>query len=103
MCPFDADGILCENKLGIKNAAFGGDSFLSHKLYDKTKISIEFKAKTLSTSGVIFYANSDSSYMSLYIEHGHLKFRFSCGFQSMLLSELKNPVNNGYEMKIKAE
>lgn len=103
MCPFDTDGLICENKLGIKNAAFNGDSFLSHRLHDKSKISVEFRAKTLSNGGVIFYANTDASYMSLYIEHGHLKFRFSCGFQSMLLTELKNTVNNGYIMKIKAE
>lgn len=103
ICPFDADGLLCEKHLGIRNAAFTGRSFLSHRLLNMTHTSVEFKAKTLASSGLIFYANSENSYMALYIENSHLKFKFSCGFQTMLLSEVEVPVNNGYEMLVKAE
>lgn len=39
-------------------------------------------------------------YMQLCIKSGLLMFKFSCGFQTMLLSELKNFVNKGYPMKI---
>lgn len=102
VCPFDAEGPFCEINLGIKNAAFGGDSFLSHRLANRTNISFEFKAKTLSSDGLVFYVNVDSVYMMLYLEEGYLMFKFSCGYQTMLLSELEIPVNNGFDMHIKA-
>lgn len=41
--------------------------------------------------------------MTLYILDGLLKFQFSCGIQTMVLSELRIMVNNGYEMKILAQ
>lgn len=66
-------------------------------------MTIELEAKTLATKGLIFYSNTDSTYMVLYIENGHLKFKFSCGYQTMLLSELKVPVSNGDLIKIKAK
>lgn len=40
--------------------------------------------------------------MILFVQNGQLKFQFSCGFQTMLLSELEVPVNTGYEISIKA-
>lgn len=40
------------------------------------------------------------AYMKLYMSSGLLKFEFSCGYQTMLLSELKTYVNRGYLMKI---
>ncbi|RZC32093.1 eyes shut [Asbolus verrucosus] len=103
ICPFDTDGKLCEIKLGVQKAAFTGNSYLKHRLPDISNISIELDAKTLSNKGLLFYSNIDSTYMVLYIENGHLKFKFSCGYQTMLLSELKVPVNNGDLMKIKAK
>ncbi|KAK9747245.1 hypothetical protein QE152_g5481 [Popillia japonica] len=103
VCPFDADGLFCEKHMGIRNAAFSGRSFLTHQLRNLTHTSVEFKAKTLASSGLIFYTNSENSYMALYIENGHLKFKFSCGFQTMLLSEVEVPVNNGHDMLVKAE
>ncbi|KAJ3655012.1 hypothetical protein Zmor_014159 [Zophobas morio] len=103
VCSFDTEGTLCETKLGVNNAAFTGDSYLKHRLSDSTNITIELEAKTLSTKGLLFYVNTDSTYMVLYIENGHLKFKFSCGYQTMLLSELKVPVSNGDLMKIKAK
>lgn len=39
-------------------------------------------------------------YMQLHMVSGLLKFKFSCGYQTMLLSELKTFVNKGYLMKI---
>lgn len=39
-------------------------------------------------------------YMQLYMINGLLKFKFSCGYQTMLLSELNTYVNKGYLMKI---
>lgn len=103
MCPFDAEGILCEVKLGIKRAAFNGHSHLSHKLPKTTKLEIEHSAKTLSSGGVLFYANMENTYMILFVQNGQLKFQFSCGFQTMLLSELKIPVNTGFDMTIRAK
>nr|XP_022918881.1 protein eyes shut [Onthophagus taurus]XP_022918882.1 protein eyes shut [Onthophagus taurus]XP_022918883.1 protein eyes shut [Onthophagus taurus] len=103
VCPFDTDGLLCEKHLGIRNAAFNGKSFLTHRLFNQSQASISFKVKTLATSGLIFYTNIENSYIALYLEEGHLKFKFSCGFQTMLLSEVEVPVNNGYDMDIKTE
>lgn len=102
ICPFDAEGPFCEIHLGIKTAAFGGDSFLSHRLINHTNILFDFKAKTLSSDGLLFYSNVDSVYTMLYLENGYLMFKFSCGFQTMLLSELERPVNNGFDMYIKS-
>ncbi|KAG6443975.1 hypothetical protein O3G_MSEX003148 [Manduca sexta] len=39
-------------------------------------------------------------YTQLYLNAGLLKFKFSCGYQTMLLSELKTFVNKGYPMQI---
>nr|XP_015835340.1 PREDICTED: protein eyes shut isoform X1 [Tribolium castaneum]XP_015835341.1 PREDICTED: protein eyes shut isoform X1 [Tribolium castaneum] len=103
LCPFHTEGDFCELKMGVQKAAFTGQSYLKHRLPDSTNISIELDAKTLSSKGLLFYSNTDSTYMVLYIENGHLKFKFSCGYQTMLLSELKVPVNNGDLMKIKAK
>ncbi|XP_066258765.1 protein eyes shut [Euwallacea similis] len=102
VCPFDAEGDFCETKLGIRNAAFTGNSYLSHLLPQNDNISLEFEAKTLSNQGLLFYTHSSSTYMALYVMDGFLMFKFSCGYQTMLLSELKVPVNNGYSMNVKA-
>lgn len=40
--------------------------------------------------------------MTLFIKDGFLAFKFSCGYQTMLLSELKVPVNDGWTMNVKA-
>uniref|UniRef100_A0A6P7FAR9 Protein eyes shut n=1 Tax=Diabrotica virgifera virgifera TaxID=50390 RepID=A0A6P7FAR9_DIAVI len=103
LCNFDYEGAFCESKLGVKRAAFGGNSYLSHKLHVSTyHLDVEFVAKTMANDGIIFFSNVDSPHMALYMENGFLKFKFSCGYQTMLLSELKVPVNNGYNMNIKA-
>ncbi|XP_074032841.1 eyes shut isoform X2 [Leptinotarsa decemlineata] len=103
VCPFDYEGMYCEVKLGIKKAAFNGHSYLSHRLLsDSYRISLEFEAMTMANDGLLFFCNIDLPHMALYMENGYLKFRFSCGYQTMLLSELKVPVNEGYTMNIKA-
>ncbi|KAJ8974428.1 hypothetical protein NQ317_019280 [Molorchus minor] len=103
VCPFDTEGIFCETKLGIIISAFSGGSYLAHRLLNLSHIVLEFEAKTMANNGILFYSNVDTTYMALYMQEGFLKFRFSCGYQTMLLSEVKVPVNNGYNMNIKAE
>lgn len=102
MCPFDAEGPLCATKLGIKKAAFTGHSFLAHRLSDGQNISVELEAKTLFSTGLIFHVHMDQTFMALYLEDGFLMFKFSCGYQTMLLSELKVPINNGFWINVKA-
>ncbi|CAH1098434.1 unnamed protein product [Psylliodes chrysocephalus] len=103
LCPFDYEGLVCEIKLGVRKAAFGGNSYLSHRLHVSSyHLSVEFETKTMASDGMLFFSNIDSQYMALYMENGFLKFKFSCGYQTMLLSELKIPVNNGFTMNIKA-
>lgn len=103
ICQYDAEGPRCEITLGIRNAAFGGDSFLTHRLTNTSATKIEFTTKTFSPSGLIFYSSIDGTYMALYLENGYLKFIFSCGYQTMLLSELKHTVNDGFNLNIKAQ
>lgn len=76
---------------------------MSHRLLNFSHILIEFDCKTISENGLLFYVNMDTTYMTLYEKEGFLKFKFSCGYQTMLLSELKVPVNNGHTVKIQAE
>ncbi|CAH1977391.1 unnamed protein product [Acanthoscelides obtectus] len=101
-CPFNTEGRFCEKKLGIVTAAFSGNSHLSHHLPDANHVSIQLEAKTMAEDGLLFYSITDKFYMGLYIEHGFLKFKFSCGYQTMLLSELKTSVNDGHKITIKA-
>ncbi|XP_072936300.1 protein eyes shut [Epargyreus clarus] len=100
-CLFNYGGRFCEEKISITSAAFSGNSYIGHHLKNTTSIDIEFNAKTLITDGQMMYVNiAKGVYMELYMNMGLLKFKFSCGYQTMLLSELKTFVNKGYLMKI---
>ncbi|KOB77926.1 Crumbs, partial [Operophtera brumata] len=77
-------------RITISSAAFGGNSFIAHKLQNTTSIDIAFNAKTLLSDGQIMHVDiATGVYMQLYMNSGLLKFKFSCGYQTMLLSELK--------------
>ncbi|XP_046961262.1 protein eyes shut-like [Vanessa cardui] len=100
-CLFNYGGRFCEEEIIIKSAAFDGNSFISHQVKNSTSIAIQFNAKTLITDGQIMHVDIvKGSYMKLFMNSGLLKFEFSCGYQTMLLSELKTYVNKGYLMKI---
>ncbi|XP_060801993.1 protein eyes shut [Amyelois transitella] len=100
-CYFNYAGRFCDETITITSAAFGGNSFITHKLSNETSISIEFNARTLITDGQIMHVDiAKGVYMELCMMSGLLKFKFSCGYQTMLLSELKTFVNKGYPMKI---
>ncbi|XP_045769800.1 protein eyes shut [Maniola jurtina] len=100
-CAFNYGGRFCEQKIIINSAAFDGNSYISHHVRNSTSINIGFNAKTLITDGQIMHVDiADGAYMKLYMESGLLKFEFSCGYQTMLLSELKTYVNKGYLMNI---
>ncbi|RVE53301.1 hypothetical protein evm_002134 [Chilo suppressalis] len=100
-CYFNYGGRFCEEKIDIRSAAFGGNSYITHKLRNTTSIDIEFDAKTLITDGQMMQVDiAKGVYMQLFMVSGLLKFKFSCGYQTMLLSELKTFVNKGYLMKI---
>lgn len=103
VCPFNAEGATCNVSLGVRHAAFNGKSYLSHHLHENQTMLVEFDVKTLSSAGLIFYLRVYNAYMILYIENGYLKFKFSCGFQTMLLSELEKPINNGHNLHLLAE
>lgn len=109
-------------------AAFGGDSYLSHRILSNgdesdnshhtssndinridnlLSMQIEIKARTRAMDGIILLAAAQgtkgSHYMALFLHKGLLQFQFSCGLQTMLLSELETPVNSGNEILIQAE
>lgn len=100
-CSFSYSGRFCEEKKSITFAAFGEKSFIVHHIRNSTSLAIGFDAKTLITDGGIMHVDiAQGVYMELYMSTGLLKFKFSCGYQTMLLSELKTFVNKGYPMKI---
>lgn len=120
MCRFDRSGAFCETRINIRNAAFGGNSYLSHQIYpatetplDETNIDdilpmhVELAARTRARDGLILLSVAQGSrgghYMALFLHNGLLQFQFSCGLQTMLLSELETPVNNGHEFHILAQ
>ncbi|XP_055637815.1 protein eyes shut [Toxorhynchites rutilus septentrionalis] len=119
-CDFRYIGTFCDVPVSIQNAAFSRDSFLRHIIYRKNEsessnmtlsqvltINTRFKAKMTSREGLIMLMAAEgtdgSHYVALFLHKGLLQFQFSCGLQTMLLSEIEGPVNNGYEMNIKVE
>ena len=74
---------------------------------DIFSMKIELKARTRAMNGLILLAAAQGTkgghYMALFLHKGLLQFQFSCGLQTMLLSELETPVNTGNEILIQAE
>ncbi|CAF4870332.1 unnamed protein product [Pieris macdunnoughi] len=100
-CTFSYSGRYCEERISIKSAAFGENSYIVHHIRNSTSLAIGFEARTLITDGGIMHVEiAQGVYMELYMNTGLLKFKFSCGYQTMLLSELKTFVNKGFPMKI---
>lgn len=70
-------------------------------------MQVELNARTRASDGLILLATAESGrgnyYMALFLHNGLLQFQFSCGQQTMLLSELEMPVNTGNEIFIQAE
>lgn len=69
-------------------------------------IDVVFRGRTRAAEGLIMLAigqgTHGSHYMALFLQRGLLQFQFSCGLQTMLLSELEAPINTGHEMIIHA-
>lgn len=138
VCQYNYYGRHCEQPVRIINAAFGGDSYLSHRITkasersssssggtqlpnnaehtttsdtneyrDDFSMQIELKARTRAIDGLLLLAAAQGTkgnhYMALFLHKGLLQFQFSCGLQTMLLSELETPVNTGYEIHVQAQ
>uniref|UniRef100_A0A182VJ43 Crumbs n=1 Tax=Anopheles merus TaxID=30066 RepID=A0A182VJ43_ANOME len=129
-CDFRYAGLFCDVPVSIQNAAFSKESFLRHIIYrrngsiDPTSLSsvspsvetqlaqlatmaVRFKAKLTSREGLILLATAEGDegnhYVALFLHKGLLQFQFSCGLQTMLLSEIEGTVNNGYELNVKVQ
>ncbi|XP_055547173.1 protein eyes shut [Wyeomyia smithii] len=119
-CDFRYMGTFCDVPVSIQNAAFSRDSYLRHVVYRGNEserqnmtieqllsMSVRFKAKLTSREGLILLAAAEgtegSHYVALFLHNGLLQFQFSCGLQTMLLSEIEGLVNNGYEISIKVQ
>lgn len=119
VCRFDRQDPQCRTLINIKKAAFAGDSYLSHKIYSAKSnqetteaksfdhilpMKISLKARTRANDGLILLATAQGSkgghYTALFLHNGLLQFQFSCGLQTMLLSELEAPINTGHEFSI---
>jgi hypothetical protein len=120
VCRFDWQDPYCKSPIRVKNAAFAGDSYLSHLIYSENHpdfdiqkidavlpIKVEFKARTRASEGLISLAiaqgSKGSHYTALFLHNGLLQFQFSCGLQTMLLSELEAPINTGHEFTVQME
>lgn len=77
------------------------------RLENVLSMQIEVKARTRAIDGLILLAVAQgikgNHYMALFLHKGLLQFQFSCGLQTMLLSELEIPVNTGDEILIQVE
>lgn len=117
VCRFDRQDPHCRTLIRIRNAAFAGDSYLSHLIYSDShpdfdikpldsilSINIQLKARTRATDGLILLAIAQGQkgghYTALFLHKGLLQFQFSCGLQTMLLSELEAPINTGNEFTV---
>nr|CAD7432771.1 unnamed protein product [Timema monikensis] len=101
MCKFGWEGPVCEEPAGIREPAFTGQSYLSHRLYNGSEVRVEVLARTLAPTGLILYASlPGDKYLCLFLQEGLLQFQFSCGLQTMLFSEVQMNVNNGYHMSV---
>ncbi|XP_049813652.1 protein eyes shut-like [Schistocerca nitens] len=102
-CKSEWTGPLCEVYTGNDTVSFREHSFVTHHLIEKTGAKIEVQARTLVLSGILLHAQLTSNvYMAVYIEDGLLNFQFSCGVQTMLFTEVRSLVNNGYDLKVQA-
>jgi len=55
----------------------------------------------MAPTGILLYAHlTPDMYLYLYLEDGLLKFKFSCGIQTMLFSEVQYHVNNGFDLAV---
>nr|CAD7259717.1 unnamed protein product [Timema shepardi] len=100
-CKFGWEGPVCEEPAGIREPAFTGQSYLSHRLYNGSEVRVEVLARTLAPTGLILYASlPGEKYLCLFLQEGLLQFQFSCGLQTMLFSEVQMNVNNGYHMSV---
>ncbi|XP_035916517.1 protein eyes shut [Anopheles stephensi] len=123
-CDFRYAGPFCDVPVSIQNAAFSKESFLRHIIYRRNSssdpigqsmetlkqlasMSVRFKAKLTSREGLILLATAEGDdgnhYVALFLHKGLLQFQFSCGLQTMLLSEIEGTVNNGYELNVKVQ
>uniref|UniRef100_A0AAG5DCS2 EGF-like domain-containing protein n=1 Tax=Anopheles atroparvus TaxID=41427 RepID=A0AAG5DCS2_ANOAO len=123
-CNFRYVGPFCNIPVRIQNAAFSKDSFLRHIIYRRDNsihtvrpnttvfgqaaaIMVRFSAKLTSREGLILLASAEGEegyhYVALFLHNGLLQFQFSCGLQTMLLSEIEGIVNNGSELKVKVQ
>ncbi|XP_016662821.1 protein eyes shut [Acyrthosiphon pisum] len=102
-CTFGWKGEICGEKIDIKVSAFTGQSFLSHRLSNRSGAEISMEIRTLAPNGILFYAQvTTHMYMCLYLQDGLLKFQFSCGVQTMLFSETRYRVNTGHRLLLTA-
>ncbi|KFB39688.1 crumbs [Anopheles sinensis] len=123
-CTFRYVGSFCDIPIRIQNAAFSKDSFIRHIIYQNNNsiytappnaivleqvaaITVRFNAKFTSREGLIMLASAEGEegyhYVALFLHNGLLQFQFSCGLQTMLLSEIEGIVNNGSELNVKVQ
>lgn len=99
MCKAGWEGVFCEDRHSIRVAAFSGQSYVSHRPSNTSHTRVDITARTVAVAGLILYSHlGPGVYVALYLEDGLLKFKFSCGLQTMLLSEVQFQINNGYDL-----
>jgi len=100
-CHWRNEGRRCERLKKIRNPHFHGNSFLSFgvpvQTLDEGRLEVRVQFTTTTEVGLIAFVHNDdtSVFLAVYIEHGTLKFRLSCGNHQMTLVETKHNVTNG--------
>lgn len=60
---------MCAEKINITVSAFTGQSFLSHRLSNRSGAEISMEIRTLAPNGILFYAQvTTHMYMCLYLQ-----------------------------------
>lgn len=100
-CHWRNEGRRCERLKNIRNPHFHGNSYLSYgvpvQTLEEGRLELRVQFTTTTEVGLIAFVHNDdtSVFLAVYIEHGTLKFRLSCGNHQMTLVETKHNVTNG--------
>jgi len=105
-CHWRNEGRRCERLRKIRSPQFHGNSHLSFGVPVKTledgRLELRLQFATTTEVGLVAFVHNDdtSVYLAVYIEHGTLKFRLSCGHHQMTLVESQRNVTNGMPQDI---
>lgn len=102
-CPLQFSGRQCEEEVMVDVPGFVGHSLLVHSLpQDVPGINIMLTFRTSTANGLLFYTGGkDEMMIASYLQNGILKFKVSCGLQTILFSDPRDRVDTGYQQSVR--